>query len=201
MQTDKKETQKENSYYNLLSTYIDEGKITDSNVKNYLNVRVKEMMAYYYKNAELEKRCFIIMRSITVILGAIVPIIVNINSPFSIAITTALSTAVVIIIALESVYQFRGRWKNHRAAEQMIMRETTFFLTRTGPYEKLFENEKDEPNREAFHSFVKRIEGIIANESSATLHTMTSSDSSDKEPTTSPESSDNVSEGGFQKKL
>jgi len=177
--TNKKKTSKENPYYTLLSKY--EQKITDFDEKNYLTVRVKEKIDYYYKYAELEKRCFTIMRSATIVLGAIVPIIVNINPPFSNAITTAISATVVIFIALESVYQFRGRWKNHRAAEQMITRELTFFLTHTGPYEKLFENEKDDHNkREAFHSFVKRIEGIIANESSATLHTMTSSDSSDK---------------------
>jgi len=151
--------------------------------KKYLEGRVKERIDYYCKDARKKKRLFLSMRSLTVVLGAIVPVLINISSPFLTAIATIFSTIVVILVAIESVFHFRERWKNYRAAELMLRREEYYFLTRSGPYEKYFETRsgpdgkiKEKIEGEAFHRLVRQIESTIASESTATLHTLTSLD-------------------------
>jgi len=151
--------------------------------KGYLEERVTKGIGYYQKEAREAKRIYLTMRSVTVILGAIVPILININTPLSNAIATIFSTTVVILVALESVFHFRERWKNYRVAETMIIREKNYFLTRSGPYEKYYKGHdgsggtiEEIPEGGAFHQFVRQIESIITSESTASLHTLTSLD-------------------------
>lgn len=147
-----------------------EGRSEEIGAERYLKDRVEEKIRSYQKSADKEKLYSLSMRSLTVVLGATVPVLVNISSPFSNAIATIFSTIVVILVAIESVFHFRERWKNHRAAELMLKRERYYFLTRSGPYEK------SKSEEEAFHRLVKQIESTIASESTATLHTLTSLD-------------------------
>jgi hypothetical protein len=106
------------------------------------------------------------MRGLTVVGGAIVPVLVNVDLSNIEYVTTAISLSVVILVSLEAVLHYREQWKNYRSTEQYLGHELVYFQNRAGAYREL-------GDREAFELFVDRVESAIASENAATLNTMT----------------------------
>lgn len=106
------------------------------------------------------------MRSLTVLGGAVVPVLVNIDLSWTTYITTLISVLVVVLVSLESVLHYREQWKNYRSTEQYLGHEVIYFENRAGAY-------RDLADREAFLLLVDRVESAIASENAATLNTMT----------------------------
>lgn len=106
------------------------------------------------------------MRTMSVVGGALVPVLVNLDLPFSKLTATVLSLVVVGSVSLESVYRYREQWKNYRSTEQLLGHERIYFQTRVGPYAGQSESE-------CFTTLVARVESAIASENSATLNVMT----------------------------
>jgi len=134
----------------------------------YIRERVDKYITSCDQNAVKLKSYYLTMRALSVVGGAIVPVLVNlpIHAPYKDYLTTMMSLVVVSMVALESVYHHREQWKNLRSAEQFIAGEKYRFRTSQGPYRKL------DP-KDAFLLFVQRIEDAIAAENVATLNTMT----------------------------
>lgn len=132
----------------------------------YLKDKVKQYQDWYDKKAVRFKAYYLNMRAATVVGGALVPVLVNLDIPFKNHLTTVISLIVVILVSLESVFHHREQWKNYRTTEQFLSSERILFLTKEGPYKLL-------ANREAFLLFVERVEGTIASENAATLNIMT----------------------------
>lgn len=146
----------------------------------YIEVRVKQYQGWYDGKAVQTKALFLRNRAASVVGGAIVPVLVNMQNewyPYNIdvirIIVTLISLLVVILVSLESVYHYREQWKNYRSTEQFLGHETVFFHSHVGKYDKLDDDK-------AFRLFVERVEEAIASENSATLNIMTmASDSSE----------------------
>jgi len=134
----------------------------------YIEERVKQYQNWYDKKSVIVKSLYLKMRATSVVGGAIVPVLVNLKPTWINIdlITTIISLIVVIFIALETVYHYRGQWKNYRSTEQFLGREKLYFLTKEGPYKEL-------ASKEAFVLFVERIEGAIESENVSTLNVMT----------------------------
>lgn len=136
--------------------------------EEYIDERLNQFREWYDKKAVIAKRNYQWMRAITVVGGAVVPVLVNL--PFDDSsvryLTTVVSLVVVILISLESVFHFREQWKNYRSTEQLLAKEYFNFATGEGPYRN--QNEK-----EAFLNFVDRVENAIASENASTLNVMT----------------------------
>lgn len=136
--------------------------------EEYIDERLNQFREWYDKKAITAKRNYQWMRAITVVGGAIVPVLVNLPYDDGVIrnLTTVVSLIVVVLISLESVFHFREQWKNYRSTEQLLAKEYFNFVTGEGPYRN--QNEK-----EAFLSFVDRIENAIASENASTLNVMT----------------------------
>jgi Protein of unknown function (DUF4231) len=106
------------------------------------------------------------MRSITVVGGAIVPVLLNVDVTSTRYITTVISLVVVVFVSLETVLHYREQWKNYRSTEQYLGHELWYFRNHAGAYRELDETE-------AFLLLVDRVESAIASENAATLNTMT----------------------------
>ena len=132
----------------------------------YVEERLNSEMSYYNKSATQAKQRYLQMRAITVVGGALVPVLVNVNLPYISILTTALSLVVVLFVSLETVYRYREQWTNYRTAEQNMRNEYFVFTSKSGVYAGL-----DEPS--AFTLFVNRIEQAIEAESISTLRVMT----------------------------
>jgi hypothetical protein len=134
--------------------------------EEYIAIRLNPIREWYDKKARRYKKLFLWMRTITVLGGAIVPVLINLQIHKIEVVTTLLSVLVVVFISLESVFHFREQWKNYRTTDQLLSREYFNFATADGPYRDLDE-------QEAFLNFVERVENAIASESATTLNVMT----------------------------
>lgn len=134
--------------------------------REYVEGRLGQYQGWYDRKAVKAKAVHLRMRTVSVVGGALVPVLVNLDIPYARLIATVLSLIVVGSVSLESVYRYREQWKNYRSTEQLLGHERIYFETGTGPYANLGE-------REAFRLLVSRVERAIAYENSATLNVMT----------------------------
>ena len=135
--------------------------------EDYIAERVNDAIAWYDKNANKYKRYYLQMRATTVIGGALVPVLVNLDFDYIDVVTTILSLIVVLLVSLESVYHFREQWTNYRSTEQSLRREYFLFTSKGGTY-------ANQDNAAAYTHFVDRVEEIIGVESSSTLKILSS---------------------------
>jgi len=145
--------------------------------KEYIDERLNQFREWYDVKAVKAKRTYQWMRAITVISGAIVPVLINIQCKYIDIFTTFLSLLVVILISLESVFHFREQWKNYRATEQLLAKEYFNFVAAEGSY-------RNKTAKEAFLDFVDRVENAIASENASTLNVMTTLSDQKTEPKT-----------------
>ena len=142
-------------------------------IDDYLTNRVEQYASWYDKKCGPLKQRYLYIKAVTVIGGALVPVLVNTNFDFittrldiAKVAATILSLTLVILVSWDSVFQYGKQWKNYRSTEQFLRQEAIYFKHRTGFYAKL-----DEMN--AFRIFVERIENAIAQENAVTLDTLT----------------------------
>ncbi|MCM2426145.1 DUF4231 domain-containing protein [Streptomyces sp. RKAG337] len=134
--------------------------------ERYIETRLAQYQKWYDRKAVRTKAMHLRMRTLSVVGGALVPVLVNVDLPFSRLTATVLSLVVVVSVSLESVYRYREQWKNYRSTEQLLGHERVYFQTKVGPYAGLADGK-------AFVTLVGRVEKAIANENSATLNVMT----------------------------
>ncbi|MFE3142023.1 DUF4231 domain-containing protein [Streptomyces scopuliridis] len=147
-------------------TRTDGSSPVESMAQRYVSTRLNQYQSWYDRKAVRAKATHLRMRTISVVGGALVPVLVNIDLPFAKVTATVLSLVVVASVSLESVYRYREQWKNYRSTEQLLGHERVYFETKVGPYSGL-------SDRESFTILVSRVEKAIANENSATLNVMT----------------------------
>jgi hypothetical protein len=140
--------------------------VGDLTPSEYLSERLDQYQSWYNGKAIKTKALFLRMRTVTVVGGACVPVLVNLDVRYMKIATTLVSLVVVALIALESVYHHREQWKNYRSTEQFLGHERIFYKTRSGAYEGTTE-------LQAFRLLVERVETAIAAENAATLNTLT----------------------------
>ncbi|MFJ8039700.1 DUF4231 domain-containing protein [Kitasatospora sp. NPDC096147] len=134
--------------------------------ERYIETRLVQYQQWYDRKAIAAKAAHLRMRTASVVGGALVPVLVNVDLPFARAVATVLSLVVVTSVSLESVYRYREQWKNYRSAEQLLGHERVYFEAAVGPY-------TDQNVRDAFVNLVARVEKVISHENSATLNVMT----------------------------
>ena len=133
---------------------------------SYVNDRLRQYQGWYDKKSVKMKARHLRNRSVSVVAGAIVPVVANIDHIAARVATTVLSLVVVILVSLESVFHYREQWKNYRSTEQFLGHEAVYYETRVGVYEGL-------TDAEAFKTLVERVESAIAAENASTLNVMT----------------------------
>jgi hypothetical protein len=142
--------------------------------ETYIKDRLEQYQGWYDRKAVTVKSNYLRMRACSVIGGAIVPVLINVQQPAWVThgldpikiVVTLISLMVVTFVSLESVFHYREQWKNYRSTEQLLGHERFLFLSRVGRYAGLDDDK-------AFHLLVERVEDAIASENAATLNTMT----------------------------
>src|SRR5215468_10063289 len=141
--------------------------------EKYINVRLKQYQSWYDRKAVTCKSRYLRMRGFSVVAGALVPVLINIDGvltfhgfPIVKGVVTIISLLVVISVSLESVLHYREQWKNYRSTEQQLGHEHMMYLSGIGRYKGL-------EAKDAFLAFVERVEDQIATENAATLNVMT----------------------------
>jgi Protein of unknown function (DUF4231) len=139
----------------------------------YIKERLDQYKDWYDRKDVKMKALYLRMRASSVIGGALVPVLINMQVGWTyrgidlIKMTvTIISLIVVVFVSLESVFHYREQWKNYRSTEQLLGHEKFLFLSRVGHYSDLDDGT-------AFRLLVERIEDAITIENSATLNVMT----------------------------
>jgi hypothetical protein len=135
--------------------------------QEYINERVNDAIAWYDKSADKQKKLYLRMRATTVIGGALVPVLVNVNLDYVDILTTIISLIVVLLVSLESVYHFREQWTNYRSTEQGLRHEYFLFTSKGGIY-------ATKNKAAAYQYFVERVEDLISSENASTLKVLSS---------------------------
>jgi hypothetical protein len=148
--------------------------------QDYIRARINDQLRFYDKKAARYKSLYLSMRAATVIGGAIVPVLVNLNfAPVSVnvagftltinmikVLTTLISLMVVLFVSLESVYHFKEQWRNYRSTAELMKKEYFLYVSGHGRY-------ASKTDAEAYRLFVEQIETAIDVENASTLQVMT----------------------------
>lgn len=139
----------------------------------YLNERVKQYQSWYNAKAVTMKARYLRMKAISVLGGALVPVLANVRLDLTIGgysvvtlALTVISLMVVVFVSLETVFHYREQWKNYRSTEQRIGHEVVRFQSGVSPYLGLEAGA-------AFRLLVERVEDTISAENAATLNVLT----------------------------
>jgi hypothetical protein len=142
----------------------------DPLAQRYLEERIAQYQSWYDNKSVQCKSRYLIMRAVTIMAASLVPVLANLPEPAAYPVmrplVTALSLLVIILIALDSVFNYREQWKNYRSTEQFLGHEKFLFLTGVGIYKGM--NQED-----ALQLLAERVEDAIAAENGATLNIMT----------------------------
>jgi hypothetical protein len=148
-------------------TYLSPRNYSSMEAQDYIEERINQFRGWYDKKAGKSKSTYLWMRTLTVVGGAVVPILINISGDDWVKyFTSVVSLMVVVLVSLESVFHFREQWKNYRSTEQLLAKEYFNFSTGDGSY-------RDMESKEAFLELVSRIENAIESENASTLNVMT----------------------------
>jgi hypothetical protein len=136
-------------------------------VQDYVQNRVEQYASWYDRKASQLKKNYLRIKAITVIGGAMVPVLVNLTIPYIAVVSTIVSLLVVILVSWDSVFQYGKQWRNYRSTEQFLRQELHYFQNKAVYYAKIDDSE------ERFKIFVERVETAIAQENAVTLDTLT----------------------------
>jgi hypothetical protein len=136
----------------------------------YIKHRVANGIGWYRISGDKARKRFLWMRSIAVIGGAAVPVLVNLSFHYQAFVTTAISLVVVVFVSLEGVWHFRDQWRNYRSTSSAIEHEFFAYETEALPYSKFMDN--DAGKKAAFAEFVQRVENFVGHEVESTLSVM-----------------------------
>ena len=136
--------------------------------EHYIDERLNDQLRYYDRTAGKAKSRYLQSRMVSVVAGALVPVLVNLEFAYVDLITTILSVMVVLIVSLESVFHFREQWVNSRSTSEALRKEYFEFTAAEGLYAD-FVDDTDA----AFRLFVERVEAMIEAENLSTLQVMT----------------------------
>jgi hypothetical protein len=134
-----------------------------SNPQTYIAERVDEQLDYYEKAANREKRRFTRTQSAIIVIGLLVPVVVNLPdtmggtdlSPWIKPTATLLSLSLAILNGILNFRKFGDLWLTYRMTEELLKQEKYLFLTSAGRYQ-------DKEN--AYSLFVESVESIISSE-------------------------------------
>jgi len=139
--------------------------------QTYISDRFNDAISWYDAKAAIAKARYQWMRAASVIGGVMVPVLINIHWPegelYLKIVTTVVSTIVVLLVSLESVFHYREQWINYRSTEQFLRREYFLFTAKEGVYTRTRDDHA------AFTMFVERVESKIESENASTLQILT----------------------------
>ena len=129
----------------------------------YLEKRVDDQLSYYGNAANKQKRKYVYTQSAIIILGLLVPVIINLPKEISgvdlsmwIQLTTTiLSLSLAVMNGMLNFLKFGDLWLSYRMTEEVLKQEKYLFLASAGKYQ-------DKEN--AYSQFVETVESIISSE-------------------------------------
>jgi hypothetical protein len=135
-------------------------------VQDYITNRVEQYAGWYDRKSSQLKNQYLRVKAVTVVGGALVPVLVNLGWAYASLLATIVSLMVVILVSWDSVFQYGKQWRNYRSTEQFLRQELIYYQNGVSFYARL-------SPEDAFKTLVERVETAIAQENAVTLDTLT----------------------------
>ena len=133
------------------------------NVETYLSERVDGQLKYYEGAANKAKKTHVMIQTTIIILGILVPVVVNIPTdwgtvdvtPYFRALITVISLVLALLTGIANFRKFGDLWLTYRMTEELLKTEKFLFLTGSGKYHSA---------SNPFAQFVQSVEEIVSSE-------------------------------------
>jgi len=136
-------------------------------IEKYIDERLIPQRKWYEIKATYNKRRFMSYQKIIILLGALIPLLVIVDSTFSFSIfgkdewsgfiSAIISAFIAVIAGFDKLQQPQTSWYNFRASEEILKKEEWLYKYAAGPYADL-------TKKEAEKLLVERIEGAISSD-------------------------------------
>ncbi len=114
--------------------------------------RLEEQLEWYDRKSVAAQQAFKRLKVLELLIGAAVPVVAGVSGPP--LLTAALGAAVVVLEAVQHLYQWQTNWVLYRSTAEALKHEKYLFLSAAGPYAG--------PDR--LRVLAERIEGLISQE-------------------------------------
>lgn len=128
--------------------------------EEYLNERVVDQLGYYSGAATKAKRMHIWLQTCIILMGILVPVVVNLPAEFFAAIRmsntaaiTVLSLALAVLTGVSNFRKYGDLWLSFRGTEELLKKESFLFRTGSGRYKSC---------EAPFAAFVENVESIVS---------------------------------------
>ena len=105
--------------------------------EDYIMERFNGSIKWYDREAGKAKKAYMRLRLVSVVGGALVPVLINVDIPYMTATTTVISLLVLLAVSIDSVYHYGEQWSSYRSTEQFLRREYYLYTVNEGPYRHL----------------------------------------------------------------
>lgn len=129
----------------------------DSNLENFTLRRLDDQIMWYDAKSKYNQIWFKRLKIIEIISAALIPIFSGLSAmiPHYVIIIGGMGSLIVVIEAIQGLYQFQNNWVSFRAIGEALKHEKWLWLQKAGPY-VMAEN----PDR----LLAERVESLISTE-------------------------------------
>ena len=128
------------------------GSLTGSQPDHPAWTRLVDQLAWYDRKSVAAQRAFKRLKVIEVVLAAAIPVVAGLRWPTWV--TAVLGAAVVVLEAVQQLYQWQTNWVLYRSTAEALKHEKFLFLSGAGPY----------ATGDRLRILAERIEGLISQE-------------------------------------
>lgn len=141
--------------------------VSTAGEKSYIERRLDYQADWHSKKATKSKRNFHRTELITLIAGALIPIVnvIEWSSPsWPKVLTTLLASIVMVTVGISKLYKFHETWLNYRTVAEQLEGEKELYLHRAGNYAK-------DETRTSDQLLAERVENILSTQTSNYIST------------------------------
>jgi hypothetical protein len=126
--------------------------------------RLEDQLGWYDRKSRSAQRNFKRLKLLQIVTAAAIPVIVAAEGPA--LLTAALGAAVVVLEAVQQLYQWQTNWVQYRSTAEALKHEKFLFLSSAGPYS----------STDRFRVLAEKLEGLISQEHAKWTHDREHSD-------------------------
>ena len=134
-------------------------KVEKPETRDYIRKRVMAELAFYDKRSDECKQSYLCCMTISIILGALVPIVsvVSDGSTLTRFFTAFLGSGVTAVNAYLALHNSKDLWISYRSTCEELLRTLYFYFTSVGIFSRGSQNDKDA-------RLIETCEGILSHE-------------------------------------
>jgi len=104
-------------------------------------VRLEDQLGWYDKKSGEKQRRYKQIKAAQLVLAGAIPVFALVGSTWGRWVTAILGASVAILEGLQQLGQYNNLWVSYRSTAEQLKHEKYLFLTKSGPYRDLEEEE------------------------------------------------------------